>query len=118
MDGRNGGARRQLVSGRSNDYTEKPAQPATSAMPLRPITSISQEKGTPMRDIAKEVYDKMKIGGTAWIRPVTAKGDTMSSFQGALDSAKQLAEEGLINIEKVQRQEDGLIEAIRILRLS
>lgn len=71
-----------------------------------------------MRDIAKEVYDKMKIGGTAWIRPVTAKGDTLDSFQGALDSAKLLAEEGLINIEKVQRQADGLIEAIRILRLS
>jgi len=28
-----------------------------------------------------------------------------------------LEEEGLINIMKVQRQEDGLIEAIRIQRL-
>jgi hypothetical protein len=71
-----------------------------------------------MRDIAKEVYDKMKIGSVAWIRPVAAKGDTLSSFQAAHDSAKLLAEEGLINIEKVQRQADGLIDAIRILRLS
>jgi hypothetical protein len=71
-----------------------------------------------MRDIAKEVYDKMKIGSVAWIRPVAAKGDTLSSFQAAHASAQQLAEEGLINIEKVQRQADGLIDAIRILRLS
>ncbi|MGV7207938.1 hypothetical protein ACLB1G_08780 [Oxalobacteraceae bacterium A2-2] len=71
-----------------------------------------------MRDIAKEVYGKMKIGGVAWIRPVTAKGDTLESFQGALDGAQKLADEGLINIEKVQRQSDGLVDAIRILRLS
>jgi len=71
-----------------------------------------------MRDIANEVYGKMKIGAVAWIRPVSAKGDTLESFQGALESALKLAEEGLINIEKVQRQSDGLVDAIRILRLS
>jgi hypothetical protein len=71
-----------------------------------------------MRDIAKEVYNKMKVGAAAWIRPVTAKGDTIDSFQAAHDGAKALEEEGLINIVKVQRQEDGLIEAIRIQRLS
>ncbi|MBY0242078.1 MAG: hypothetical protein K2X55_22480 [Burkholderiaceae bacterium] len=71
-----------------------------------------------MRDIAKEVYGKMKIGAAAWVRPVSAKGDTIESFQSAHDSAKLLAEDGLIHIVKVQRQEDGLIEAIRIQRLA
>ncbi|KQQ32984.1 hypothetical protein ASF61_12920 [Duganella sp. Leaf126] len=71
-----------------------------------------------MRDIAKEVYTKMKIGSVSWIKPVTAKGDTIESFQGALDSARQLEEEGLIDVQKVQRQADGLIDAIRILRLA
>jgi hypothetical protein len=76
------------------------------------------KKGKPMRDIAKEVYEKMKVGSVAWIRPVAAKGDTLASFQGAHDGARALADEGLINIEKVQRQADGLVDAIRILRLS
>ncbi|MRV72929.1 hypothetical protein GJ700_14565 [Duganella sp. FT92W] len=71
-----------------------------------------------MRDIAKEVYGKMKIGAAAWIRPVSAKGDTIATFQSAYDNAKLLADEGLIQIVKVQRQEDGLIEAIRIQRLA
>lgn len=71
-----------------------------------------------MRDIAREVYEKMKVGAAAWVRPVTAKGDTITSFQAAHDSARSLADEGLISIVKVQRQEDGLIEAIRIQRLA
>lgn len=71
-----------------------------------------------MRDIAKEVYTKMKVGSVAWIRPVAAKGDTLDSFQSAHDSARLLEEEGLIDIEKVQRQEDGMIDAIRIQRLA
>jgi hypothetical protein len=76
-------------------------------------------KGPPsMRDIAQEVYGKMKIGSVAWIRPVPAKGDTLDSFQAAHAGAQTLADEGLINIEKVQRQADGLIDAIRILRLA
>jgi hypothetical protein len=71
-----------------------------------------------MRDIAKEVYSKMKVGSVAWIRPIAAKGDTLDNFQAAHDSAKLLEEEGLIDIEKVQRQADGLIDAIRIQRLA
>jgi len=71
-----------------------------------------------MRDIANEVYEKMKVGSAAWIRPVTAKGDTIEVFQGAYDGAQRLAEEGLITIVKIQRQEDGLIDAIRIQRLA
>jgi hypothetical protein len=71
-----------------------------------------------MRDIAKEVYEKMKIGAAAWIRPVAAKGDTLESFQTAHDGAKVLAEDGLIQIVKVQRKDGGLIEAIRIQRLA
>jgi hypothetical protein len=71
-----------------------------------------------MRDIAREVYEKMKIGHTAWIRPVAAKGDTVESFQGTHEQARQLADEGLISISSVKRQEDGLIDSIRILRLS
>lgn len=70
-----------------------------------------------MRDIAKEVYEKMKVGAAAWIKPVSAKGDTIDTFQAAHDSAQALAQEGLISIVKVVRQEDGLIEAIRIQRL-
>ncbi len=71
-----------------------------------------------MRDIAKEVYSKMKIGSVAWIRPVAAKGDTLEAFQSARASAEALEQEGLIDIEKIQRQADGLIDAIRIQRLA
>lgn len=71
-----------------------------------------------MRDVTKEVYKKMKVGSIAWVRPVAAKGDTVASFQAAHDSAKELVEEGLITIGEVKRQEDGLIEAIRIHRLA
>jgi hypothetical protein len=71
-----------------------------------------------MRDIAREVYEKMRIGHTAWIRPVAAKGDTVEIFQGAHEKARQMADEGLISISSVKRQADGLIDAIRILRLS
>ena len=48
-----------------------------------------------MRDAAKEVYAKMKVGSIAWVRPVPAKGDTVASFQAAHDSAQRLAEDGL-----------------------
>jgi hypothetical protein len=71
-----------------------------------------------MRDIAKEVYSKMKVGSVAWIRPVTAKGDTLDTFQAAHAARRLLEQEGLIDIEKVQRQADGLIDAIRIQRLA
>jgi hypothetical protein len=71
-----------------------------------------------MRDIAMEVYEKMKVGSTAWIRPVAAKGDTVETFQGVHEQALQMASEGLISVSSVKRQEDGLIDAIRILRLS
>ncbi|MYM40974.1 hypothetical protein [Duganella qianjiadongensis] len=71
-----------------------------------------------MRDIAREVYSKMKVGSVAWIRPVTAKGDTLETFQSAHSGAQALEQEGLIDIEKVQRQADGLIDAIRIQRLA
>lgn len=71
-----------------------------------------------MRDVTKEVYKKMKVGSIAWVRPVAAKGDTLPSFQAAHDSAKELAEEGLITIGEVKRQADGLIEAIRIHRIA
>lgn len=71
-----------------------------------------------MRDVAREVYKKMKVGSVAWVRPVAAKGDTVPSFQAAHESAKQMVEEGLISIGEVKRQEDGLIEAIRIHRLA
>jgi hypothetical protein len=71
-----------------------------------------------MREIAKEVYEKMRVGNSAWIRPVAAKGDTIPSFQSVHDEVKQMAEEGLITISTVKRQEDGLIDAIRIQRLA
>ncbi len=70
-----------------------------------------------MRDMAKEVYEKMKVGSAAWIRPVAAKGDTLPAFQAAHDSAKQLAEGGLITIGKVTRQGEW-IDAIQIRRLA
>ena len=71
-----------------------------------------------MRDIAKEVYEKMRVGNSAWIRPVAAKGDTLPDFQEVHQQVKQMAEEGLVSISTIKRQEDGLIDAIRILRLS
>lgn len=71
-----------------------------------------------MRDIAKEVYEKMRVGNSAWIKPVAAKGDTLPQFQGVHEQVKQMAEEGLIAISTVKRQEDGLIDAIRIQKLA
>ncbi|MBC7684683.1 MAG: hypothetical protein H7176_05580 [Bdellovibrionales bacterium] len=71
-----------------------------------------------MRDIAKEVYEKMRVGNSAWIRPVAAKGDTVPSFQAVHDQVQQMAAEGLIAVSKVERQEDGLIDAIRIQKLA
>ena len=71
-----------------------------------------------MRDIAKEVYEKMKVGSSAWIKPVAAKGDTIPSFQAVHEQAQQLQEEGLIHIANVKRQDDGLIDSIRIQKLA
>jgi hypothetical protein len=71
-----------------------------------------------MREIAREVYDKMKVGATAWVKPVAAKGDTPTSFQSVHDEVKQLAEEGLITISTIKRSADGLIDSIRIQKLS
>ena len=71
-----------------------------------------------MRDIAKEVYEKMRVGNSAWLRPVAAKGDTLPLFQSVHEQARQMAEEGLISISTIKRQEDGLIDAIRIQRLA
>jgi len=71
-----------------------------------------------MRDIVREVYEKMKVGSSAWIRPVAAKGDTLPLFQAAHEQVVQMANDGLISISTVKRQEDGLIDAIRIQRLA
>ena len=71
-----------------------------------------------MRDIAKEVYEKMRVGNSAWIKPLAAKGDTLPLFQAVHDQVQQMAEEGLIAVSKVERQEDGLIDAIRIQKLA
>jgi len=71
-----------------------------------------------MRDIAKEVYEKMRVGNSAWIKPVAAKGDTLPTFQAVHDQLKQMADDGLISVSKVERQEDGLIDAIRIQKLA
>ena len=71
-----------------------------------------------MRDIAKEVYEKMRVGNSAWIKPVAAKGDTLPLFQAVHDQVQQMAGEGLIAVSKVERQEDGLIDAIRIQKLA
>ncbi|MES2315943.1 MAG: hypothetical protein V4631_00480 [Pseudomonadota bacterium] len=71
-----------------------------------------------MRDIAKEVYEKMRVGNSAWIKPVAAKGDTLPLFQAVHDQVQQMAVEGLIAVSKVERQEDGLIDAIRIQKLA
>lgn len=71
-----------------------------------------------MRDIANEVYEKMRVGGTAWIKPVAAKGDTIESFQAVHEQVRRLADEGLIAISTIKRQEDGLIDSIRISKLA
>lgn len=71
-----------------------------------------------MRDIAKEVYEKMRVGNSAWIKPIAAKGDSVPEFQAVHDQVKAMADEGLIAISTVKRQEDGLIDAIRIQRLA
>jgi hypothetical protein len=80
---------------------------------------VDLEKGTNyMRDIAREVYEKMRVGNSAWVRPVAAKGDTLRTFQAVHEQAKQMADEGLIAISSVKRDTDGLIDAIRIQRLA
>jgi len=71
-----------------------------------------------MRDIAKEVYEKMRVGNSAWIKPVAAKGDTLPSFQDVHVQVQQMAQDGLIFISTVKREEDGLINAIRIQKIA
>lgn len=71
-----------------------------------------------MRDIAREVYEKMRIGNSAWIRPVAAKGDTLPSFQAVHEQVRQMADEGLISISTIKRDAEGLIDAVRIQRLA
>lgn len=71
-----------------------------------------------MRDFAKEVYEKMRVGNSAWIRPVAAKGDSLPDFQAVHDQVRQMADEGLIAINTIKRQEDGLIDAVRISKLA
>ena len=71
-----------------------------------------------MRDIAKEVYEKMRVGNSAWIKPVAAKGDTLPSFQEVHVQVQQMAQDGLIFISTVKREEDGLINAIRIQKIA
>lgn len=71
-----------------------------------------------MRDIAREVYEKMRVGNSAWIKPVAAKGDTLPAFQAVHDNVRQMAEEGLVSISRVERDADGLIDAIRIQKLA
>ena len=71
-----------------------------------------------MRDIAKEVYEKMRVGNSAWIKPVAAKGDTLPDFQEVHKQVREMADEGLIAISKVERQADGLIDAIRIQKIA
>jgi hypothetical protein len=58
------------------------------------------------------------VGNSAWIKPVAAKGDTLPLFQAVHEQVKQMANEGLIAVSKVERQEDGLIDAIRIQKLA
>ncbi|MES2151805.1 MAG: hypothetical protein V4508_18655 [Pseudomonadota bacterium] len=60
----------------------------------------------------------MRVGNSAWIRPVAAKGDTVPAFQAVHEQVCTMAEDGLIAISSVKRQEDGLIDAIRIQRLA
>lgn len=84
---------------------------------LRGVTRIYRERDY-MRDIAKEVYEKMRVGNSAWIRPVAAKGDTLPGFQEVQVQVQQMADEGLISVSSVKRQEDGLIDAIMIQRLA
>ncbi len=71
-----------------------------------------------MREIAREVYEKMKVGATAWVKPVAAKGDTLASFQNVHEEVQQMAAEGIIHVSSIKRDADGLIDSIRIQRLS
>ncbi|HZV67200.1 MAG TPA: hypothetical protein VFG03_20100 [Telluria sp.] len=71
-----------------------------------------------MRDIAREVYEKMRVGNSAWIRPVAAKGDSLRTFQAVQEQVHQMAEEGLISVSTIKRDADGLIDAVRIQRLA
>jgi hypothetical protein len=94
--------------------------PASAGDKLQSARDIPQSpgKGTYMRDIAKEVYEKMRVGNSAWIKPVAAKGDTLPSFQEVHVQVQQMAEDGLIFISTVKREEDGLINAIRIQKIA
>jgi len=71
-----------------------------------------------MRDMAREVYEKMKLGSSAWIRPIAAKGDTIDNFQAVKEQVERLADEGLIAVSTIKRQADGLIDSVRIRRLA
>lgn len=74
-----------------------------------------------MRDIAKEAYESCSIGSVGWMRPDSAKGETISAFQAVAQiSAPALQDAGLIIIQELHRESQTgqrLVDAIKFVRL-
>lgn len=73
-----------------------------------------------MRDIAKEAYEMLTVGGVSWMRPNYAKGETIEGFQSVPPVADQMQKDGLIKIRSIHQESSSgrhLIDAIQFERV-
>lgn len=73
-----------------------------------------------MRDVAKEAYEMVSVGGVSWMRPNHAKGETTEGFQSVALAADQMQKDGLIAIRSIHHESSSgrnLIDAIQFERL-
>lgn len=73
-----------------------------------------------MRDIAKEAYETVSVGGVSWMRPDFRKGETVAGFQSVPPVADRMQKDGLISIRSIHHESTSgrsLIDAIQFERL-
>jgi hypothetical protein len=73
-----------------------------------------------MRDVAKEAYDKIKVGEIGWMRPDVSKGEMLEGFQQVAVAANSMRRDGLIRILSVHKESmsgSDLIDAIQFEKI-
>lgn len=72
------------------------------------------------RDVAKDCYEECEPGSTGFIRPDFDRGETLIGFQGVLETAKVLADEGKIIILDLHHENQTgrkLLDSIKFIRV-
>lgn len=73
-----------------------------------------------MRDLAKEAYDKIRVGETGWMHPDASKGDTLAGFQAVALVADSMQRDGLILIRSIHKESvsgESVIDAIQFTKV-